>query len=154
MCTGQNVAGFTSIRARGPAGTRLFMRHAETLEAIPSAEVPSAVNNGYCNNNADQPGTPQDTGCTNCNSFVGAGANRSYSAVWGGNCANQVSNFFLLPLLFISRATPCLSPRGVAPAVLCPLRRVDFALITQALYATCAAMRESDQFVHPHRQWR
>jgi hypothetical protein len=71
------------------------MRHAETLEAIPSAEVPSAVNNGYCNNNAHQPGTPQDTGCTNCNSFVGAGANRSYSAVWGGNCANQTNSFTL-----------------------------------------------------------
>ena len=57
--------------------------------------MPSAVANAYCNNNAFQPGTPRDTGCTNCNAFVGAGANHSYSVIWGGNCANQTNLFVL-----------------------------------------------------------
>ena len=92
---GQNVAGFTSIHVQGPAGTRLYARHAETLKAIPSAAAPSPVNNGYCNNNAHQPGTAQDTGCTSCNAFVGAGAVPSYASIWGGNCANQTNLFVL-----------------------------------------------------------
>ena len=89
---GQNVAGFTSMHVAGPAGTKLYARHAETLRDIPSADAPSPVANAYCNNNAHQPGSPQDTGCTNCAAFWGAGANSSYASIWGGNCANQVSS--------------------------------------------------------------
>jgi hypothetical protein len=92
---GQNVAGFTSVHAQGPAGKKLYTRHAETLAGIPSADMPFAVANGYCTNNAYRPGTPQDTGCHDCAAFVGSGANAAYASIWGGNCANQTNLFVL-----------------------------------------------------------
>ena len=74
---GQNVAGFTSLHVKGPAGTKIYARHAETLKDIPSVDEPAvAVNNQYCNNQY-QPGSAKDHGCTNCNAFGGLGMNGS-----------------------------------------------------------------------------
>jgi len=92
---GQNVAGFTSVHAVGPAGTRVYVRHAEDLFAVPTSAEPAGVRNHLCSNMAVQPGSSADTGCNNCNSFVGAGQQSAVAAVWGGNCANQTNLFIL-----------------------------------------------------------
>ena len=63
---------------------------AQTLKEIPTPELPSPVNNQYCTNSDAQPGSAADPGCHNCNAFAGAGGNKSYASIWGGNCANQV----------------------------------------------------------------
>ena len=84
------------MHVQGPRGTKLYARHAETLANIPSEDQPMVpVRNQYCNNQATQPGSASDHGCTSCNMFGGSGANASFAAIWGGNCANQTNLFVL-----------------------------------------------------------
>lgn len=92
---GQNVAGFTSLHVAGPAGSKVYVRHAEDLWAVPAPGEPSGVRNHLCSNMKVQPGSSADGGCTNCNNFVGAGQQSAVAAIWGGNCANQTNLFVL-----------------------------------------------------------